>query len=62
MKAQIPSTAGVDPTLKRILDPMKENIEQLRGRRQTKIEPLSASATNSEIIAKINEVIERMQG
>lgn len=59
---QIPSTAGIDPVVRRPLDAIKENIEELRGIRGSKIEPLQSTATNSEIIAKINELITRLQG
>lgn len=62
MTPQIPSTAGIEPGLRRILDPMKENIEVLKGRRGTRIEPLADGATSAEIITKINEIIERLQG
>lgn len=62
MSAQIPSTAGIDPVIRRVLDPIKENVEQLRGRRGGKIEALSDAATTAEIIAKINAIIDRLQG
>lgn len=62
MSAQIPSTAGIDQATRRVLDPLKENVEQLRGRRGAKIEALSTTATNAEIIAKINAIIDRLQG
>ncbi len=62
MSAQIPSTSGIDPATKRVLDPLKENVEQLRGRRGTKIEALSSTASTAEIIDKINEIIARLQG
>lgn len=62
MSAQIPSTAGIDQATRRVLDPLKENVEQLRGRRGAKIEALSDTATTAEIIAKINAIIDRLQG
>lgn len=61
MSAQIPSTAGIDPVVKRVLDATKENIELIKGRRGTKIASLSVSATNTEIVNKINEIIARLQ-
>lgn len=60
--AQIPSTAGIDPQIRRVLDAMKENIEVTKGRRSTKLAPLVSTATNAEIIGKINEIITRLQG
>lgn len=47
--------------LRLFLSSVKENIEIITGQRVTKIEPLSATATNDEIIAKVNQIIERLQ-
>ena len=41
---------------------VKENLEILTGRRQGQVKPLVSTATSDEIIAKLNEIIERMQG
>ncbi len=41
---------------------VKENLELLTGRRGTRIAPLSDSASTAQIIAKINEIIEHLQG
>lgn len=64
MSAQIPSTNGLDQLLRKVLDPMKENIETMKGRRRgiPKITSLPDTATSAEIIAKINEIIARIQG
>lgn len=63
MSAQIPSTAGVaDPSARRVLDPMKEVVESIAGRRGAKITALPSTATLDDAIAKINEVIARLQG
>lgn len=41
---------------------MKENIEVITGKRAgTKIKPLSSDATLSDVIAKINEILEVLQ-
>jgi hypothetical protein len=40
---------------------VKENIEQITGQRGGRIKPLSESASNAEIIAKINEIVDRLQ-
>lgn len=40
---------------------LKENIEILTGQRGGRIDELSASATLAEAVAKINEVIRRLQ-
>lgn len=62
MSLNIPSTTGIDPAIRKVLDPLKENVELIKGRRGTKIEPLASTATTAEIIAKINEIIARLQG
>ena len=61
MSAQIPSTSGIDPKVRRVLDPLKENMEKIRGQRGSKIDKLTSSASTAEIIAKINEIISRIQ-
>jgi hypothetical protein len=40
---------------------VKENIEVITGRRQGGILPLASTAGTAEIIAKINEIIARIQ-
>jgi hypothetical protein len=41
---------------------VKETLELLTGRRGDGIRALSVDASTSEIIEKINEIIERLQG
>ena len=60
-KPAIPGTQTVaDPVVASILRPMKENLEILTGIRGGIIEPLPVNATNSQLIAKINEIIQRL--
>lgn len=40
---------------------LKENLEILLGQRVDTVSPLALTATNAQIIAKINEVIARLQ-
>lgn len=40
---------------------VKECLEVIMGRRQGRIKPLPAGASTDEIVAKINEIIERLQ-
>lgn len=40
---------------------VKENLEILQGLRGGKLTPLSSTATTAEIVAKINEIIDRLQ-
>lgn len=42
-------------------DTVKENLEIIMGRRVDAIEELSVDASTSDIIAKINEIIGRLQ-
>lgn len=58
---QIPSPSGCGKEEARVLDAVKENVEQLRGVRGGKIQPLPATATTTDIINKINELISRLQ-
>lgn len=40
---------------------IKECLETIMGRRGEPIKPLNADASSSDVIAKINEIIERLQ-
>lgn len=40
---------------------LKESLETLMGRRADPIEPLPAGATLADVIAKINEILVRLQ-
>ncbi len=59
--AQIPSTQGIDPVVKRVLDPIKENIEVLKGRRGDKILPLQPTATLADVIIYLNDLVAKLQ-
>lgn len=60
-KPAIPGTHAVtDPVVASVLRPMKENLEILTGVRGGIIEPLPVNASNSQLIAKINEIIQRL--
>ena len=60
-KPAIPSTQPVaDQTVAALLRPIKENIEILTGIRGGIIAQLGENASNSEVIAKINEIIQRL--
>ena len=59
----IPSEQSVkDQNIRMILSAVRINVETLNGKRDGRIDLLSTSATTAEIIAKINEIIERLQG
>lgn len=63
MKRQIPtippSAVGTD---RQPFDTaLKENLEVLFGQRGKRLEKLDASASLAEVIAKVNEIIDRLQ-
>lgn len=61
---QIPSLGAIPPEIKKVLEPIKENIEELRATRgnSVKIEKLPETASNLDIINKINEILTLIQG
>lgn len=58
-KPAIPHYSSADKTLTQTLTAMKENIEIITGVRPgtRQIEQLPSTATNTEIVAKINEIV-----
>lgn len=58
----IPSTQGLLPGVKKVLDAHTEILEAMTGRRgqYTPLKALPANATLAETIDKVNEVIERL--
>jgi len=61
-KPSIPATAVADRSTQMILTAMKENIEIMTGARPGvgQLTGLASDATNAEIIAKINELVARL--
>jgi hypothetical protein len=59
-KPSIPSINVKDGELQRVLLSLKENAEIINGTRIGKIATLNSGATNTEVIDKINEIIERL--
>lgn len=59
-KPSIPK-APDDPVRSRFDKSVKECLETLMGRRSGRIEKLPANATLDDVIAKVNEVIDRLQ-
>ena len=60
-KRAIPSVPQVDSPRQAFDQALKENLEVLMGQRVAKIKPLSSSAALSDVISKVNEIIERLQ-
>lgn len=59
-KPAIPAISVMDRKLANLLGPIKQNIEILTGIRGGRIEHLSDTATVDEAVAKINEIIDRI--
>jgi hypothetical protein len=60
-KPAIPSLLPIkDSSLAAVLAPMKENIEIMNGTRQGLLTTLPTDATLSQTVAKINEIILRL--
>lgn len=61
-KPGIPSVNFADRTLNQAISAMKENIEIITGARLGvgELHTLEPTATNAQIIAKINEIIARL--
>jgi len=60
-KPAIPTTLSIqDASIATILRPMKENIEIITGIREGAITKLPTDATLAQTVAKINEIISRL--
>lgn len=61
-KPAIPFYSGEDRSLTQAMSALKENIEVITGARagSAQITPLDSTATPTQIIAKINEIIGRL--
>lgn len=58
MKRSIPQLMpSADPALRAI----KENLEVMMGQRGGRLEPLADTASLAEVIAKVNEIIAKLQ-
>jgi hypothetical protein len=56
-----PAIPGSEPTKKNI-QAIAQIVDIITGRAGVKIAPLAANATLADIVAKVNEVIELLQG
>jgi hypothetical protein len=61
--AAIPSTQGIDAPTRKVIEPLIEVVETITGRRPkvAKVAALPKNATLSEVIAKVNEIADRLQ-
>lgn len=60
LKPAIPPTTDLPYEFLKVLDPIKENIETITGRRGGRIETLPADATLEQTVARLNLVISRL--
>lgn len=57
---QVPTVAG--PAVAAYLRALQGNVDVVTGRQGGRITPLKPDATAAEIVAKVNEMLERLQG
>lgn len=60
-KRAIPQVPAGDLQRVRFDEAVKEDLEYLMGQRGGKIKPLEPTATLADVIAKVNELVERLQ-
>lgn len=56
----IPSPTSLPQEYARVLNPMKQVLDHLTGTRSGEIIALPSTATTADIIAKINEIVARL--
>jgi len=56
-----PIPTGIEPSMEKVLSPMKENLEIIMGHRSAKLDLLTSGASTAEIIAKLNALLGRLQ-
>lgn len=64
MKADIPNVrSGTTSELVRFSDAVKQNLDQMKGvhKNTPRLESLPSGASLADCVAKINEIIDRMQ-
>jgi len=59
-KPAIPAVNVRDQSIAALLRPLKENVEILNGTRGGSLTKLNTGATLSEVISKLNEIIDRL--
>lgn len=62
-KAAIPAVLTGKPDLDRALSSMKQNIDEItaQARNVEKLEPLPATASLADVIARLNAIVARLQ-
>ena len=61
-KPAIPGTSSLSQDLARVIEPIKQNVEIITGARPgvSEIQPLASTASLSDVISKVNELISRI--
>jgi len=59
-KLAIPAIRSEDPGLYRTLQALKDNVEQITGVRGQSLTELASDASLSDVIAKVNSIITRL--
>lgn len=59
-KPAIPAVNFSDAAVSQAISALKENVEIITGARGGEVSSLGSTATNAEIISKINEIITKL--
>ncbi|MEN6403628.1 MAG: hypothetical protein ABFD94_16925 [Armatimonadia bacterium] len=61
-KPAIPGTGSLPVELARVIEPIKQNVEMINGARPGSdvLTPLPATASLADVIAKVNQLISRV--
>lgn len=62
-KAAVPTISTGRADLDRVLSALKQNMDGITGqaRNTRRLEPLPSTASNAEIITRLNEILARLQ-
>lgn len=58
----IPAVTGIPEPVAKLLGPIKENVEFMTGQRAPKLAKLGPTSTLLDVINKLNDSIDRLQG
>ena len=62
-KSAIPAVRTGQPDMDRALAAIKQNLDAITGqsRNTERLEPLASTATTAEVVARLNQLLERLQ-
>ena len=58
---EIPRSRNLPGELEKVIGPVSEYTQHIRGRRESRIEPIKGTPTLNDVANKVNEIIERLQ-